>query len=111
MFEYTEILDLQLLHVHLTVSITVKRHQIQTSIVIRVSANKHRLIIVLDRVCHFRPIPIHRFFCCQLIPMRYRYASRADVPPTWRSVADRSKAPDAAATNNSGGGQRGGGCL
>jgi len=36
---------------------------------------------------------------------------------TWRSVTDRSKAPDAAATatNNSGGGadrlQRGGGCL
>jgi len=30
----------------------------------------------------------------------------------WRSVTDRSKAPDAAAaTNNSGGGQRGGGCL
>jgi len=30
----------------------------------------------------------------------------------WRSVSDRSKAPDAAAaTNNSGGGQRGGGCL
>jgi len=31
----------------------------------------------------------------------------------WRSVTDRSMAPDAAAaaTNNSGGSQRGGGCL
>jgi len=31
---------------------------------------------------------------------------------SWRSVTDRSKAPEAAAaTNNGGGGQRGGGCL
>jgi len=33
-FEYTEIQGLQLLHIHLTVSITVKRHQIQTLIII-----------------------------------------------------------------------------
>ena len=62
-------------------------------------------------------------FCCQPMPMRYRcfcidmrHYPRGDVALTWRSVTDRSKAPDAAAvTNNSGGGadrlQRGGGCL
>jgi len=42
-FEYTEILDLQLSHVHLTVSVTVKRRQIRTSIIIRVSQNEHQL--------------------------------------------------------------------
>jgi len=71
-------------------------------------------IVVLDRVRHFRPIPIHRFFAVNRIRYRYDtdflYASRAD------RVTDRSKAPDAAAaTNNSGGAadplQRGGGCL
>jgi len=43
-----------------------------------------------------------------------RYRSDTDTlqEQPWRSVTDRSKAPDAAAaTNNSGGGQRGGGCL
>jgi len=57
--------------------------------------------LVLDRVRHFRPIPIHRFFAVSRIRYRYDtdflYASRAD------RVTDRSKAPDAAAaTNNSG---------
>jgi len=42
-FEYTEILGLQLPHVHLTVSVTVKRHQIRTLIIIRILQNEHRL--------------------------------------------------------------------
>jgi len=42
-FEYTEILGLQLMHVHLTASITVKHHQIRTSIIIRILQNEHRL--------------------------------------------------------------------
>jgi len=33
------------------------------------------ILVVLDRVRHFRPIPIHRFFAVN----RYRYASRAAV--------------------------------
>jgi len=69
--------------------------------------------LVLDRVRHFQPIPIHRFFAVN--PIRYRRI-RFKSKRTWRSVTGRSKAADAAAaTNNSGGGadrlQRGGGCL
>jgi len=60
---------------------------------------------VLDRVRHFRPIPIHRFFCCQsnTIRIRYRFFDTLQER-TWRRVTDRSKASDAAAaaTNNSG---------
>ena len=61
------------------------------------------------------PIPMrYRCFCIDI-----RHYPRGDVALTWRSVTDRSKAPDADAaadaTNNSGGGadrlQRGGGCL
>jgi len=61
--------------------------------------------VVLDRVRHFLPIQIHRFFAVN------RYRSDTDtLQEPWRSVTERSKAPDAvAATNNSGGGQRGGG--
>jgi len=67
--------------------------------------------LVLDRVRHFRPIPIHQFFAVN----RCRCDNDTLQEQTWRRVTDRSKAPDAAAaTNNSGGAdrlQRGGGCL
>jgi len=65
---------------------------------VKINSTTHRNLImsnnvcllVLDRVRHFRPIPIHRFF--DTLQER-----------TWRRVTDRSKAPDdAAATNNSG---------
>ena len=60
--------------------------------------------LVLDRVRHFRPIPIHRFFAVSRI--QYRYDTDFLIllqERTWRRVTDRSKAPDAAAaTNNSG---------
>jgi len=62
---------------------------------------------VLDRVRHFRPIPIHRFFAVN----RYQSDTNTLQEQPWRSVTDRSKPPDAAATNNSGGGQRGGRCF
>jgi len=72
---------------------------------------KQQCQVVLDRVRHFQPIPIHRFLL----------STDADTDMlqerTWRSVTDRSKAADAAAaaaTNNSGGGSdgcSGGGCL
>jgi len=56
--------------------------------------------LVLDRVRHFRPIQIHRFFAVNRI--RYRIFDTLQEW-TWRRVTDRSKAPDAAAaTNNSG---------
>jgi len=43
-------------------------------------------------------------FCCQPIPIRYRSNTDTLQERPWRSVTDRSKAPDAAtATNNSGG--------
>ena len=76
-------------------------------------AYRYWLQLVLDRVCHFQPIPIHRFFAVN----RYRCDTDTLQERTWRSVTDRSKAADAAAeTNNSGGAagrlQRGGGgCL
>ena len=68
--------------------------------------------LVLDRVRHFQPIPIHRFFAVN----RYRYDTDTLQERTSCSTTDRSKTPDAAAaTNNSGCGadrlQRGGGCL
>jgi len=107
------------------------RHQILSktywlACCIPVSTQKHLFnitlyLIVLDRVRHFRPIPIHRFFAVN----RCRYRCDTDVfaltrviiqEGTWRSVTERSKAPDAAAaTNNSSrctaGRLRGGGCL
>jgi len=41
--EHTKVLGLQLPHVHLTVSVKVKHHEIRTSIIIRTSQNEHRL--------------------------------------------------------------------
>jgi len=68
---------------------------------------QRNLFVVLDRVCHFRQIPIHRFFAVN----RYRFDADTLQERPWRSVTDRSKAPDAATATNNSGGQRGGGCL
>ena len=81
----------------------------------RISWNKFRL--VLDRVCHFRPIPIHRFFAVNRIRYRYdtdfliRFKSgrgaawltdqRLQTPPPQLITAVRHVHPL----------QRGGGCL
>jgi len=55
--------------------------------------------VVLDRVRHFQPIPIHRFLLSTDANMLQER--------TWRSVTDRSKAADAAAATNNSGGRRG----
>jgi len=56
--------------------------------------------LVLDRVRHFWPIPIHRFFAVNRI--RYRFFDTLQER-SWCRVTDRSKTADsAAATNNSG---------
>ena len=56
-----------------------------------------RSCIVLDRVCHFQPIPIYRFFAVNW----YRYDTDMSRQWTRQNVTERWKVTDAAAMDDS----------